>query len=112
MQSGSAWGAAVMSYTESTRDSSRGIAIDLQCAIADDWNHHDSATMTAIIACLRSKSINDIQAASSRLPDHRMRWAPVADRIVLPADLETLAAIRPSIAVMAGDVHDEWLAWC
>lgn len=101
-----------MSYSELTRNSSKAVAIDLQCATEDDWNRHDPSTMQIIFECLRTKSSRDIILAGNRLPDHRMKWAPVADTNVLPSTLETLATIRPTIAVMAGDVHDEWLAWC
>ncbi|CAJ0585344.1 unnamed protein product, partial [Mesorhabditis spiculigera] len=108
-ESGSAFGAAVMSYSDQTRDTSKQLAIKLGCATADEWNQGHS--FYDIIACLQSKQPKSIQTADGQLPNHRMKWAPVQDQAYLPRRLEELALLRPPVPVLVGDVHDEWVGW-
>lgn len=109
-ESGSAFGAAVMSYSQKTRNTSKQLSIKLGCATAEQW---DSGTnFGPILYCLRSFTTDKIVAADNSLPNHRMKWSIVQDKIYLPQRLEYLALQRdPTKNVLIGDVHDEWLGW-
>ncbi|PAV86585.1 hypothetical protein WR25_12987 [Diploscapter pachys] len=109
IESGSAFGAALMSYSDRTRNTSLALAMQLGCATgADQWN---SNNFPQIMSCLRSKSFSEVKAADDKLPNHRMKWALVQDNLYLPDRLENLAMKRPQLSVIIGDVHDEWMAW-
>ncbi|CAI4229962.1 unnamed protein product [Auanema sp. JU1783] len=108
IQSGSAFGAAVMSYSEKTRNTSAQLAVAADCATKDQWD--SGSDFGPIVNCLRDLSAADIVKYDSNLPSHRMKWSGVADKKYFPTRLETLALQRPSVPVLIGDVHDEWLA--
>uniref|UniRef100_A0A8R1DHY6 Carboxylic ester hydrolase n=1 Tax=Caenorhabditis japonica TaxID=281687 RepID=A0A8R1DHY6_CAEJA len=107
-ESGSAFGAAVMSYSEKTRDTSKQLSIKLNCATAEQWDNGQE--FGAILNCLRSQTHEQIVNADGSLPGHRMKWAIVQDKKYLTQRLEYLALQRDSSKpVLIGDVHDECL---
>ncbi|KAF1749299.1 hypothetical protein GCK72_025766 [Caenorhabditis remanei] len=109
-ESGSAFGAAVMSYSEKTRSTSRQLSVKLGCATADQWNNGQN--FGPILNCLRGLTYDKIVTADNSLPGHRMKWSIVQDKKYLTQRLEYLALQRdPTKNVLIGDVHDEWLGW-
>ncbi|CAD44141.1 Carboxylic ester hydrolase [Caenorhabditis elegans] len=109
-ESGSAFGAAVMSYSEKTRSTSKQLSIKLGCATSDQWDNGQS--FGTILTCLRNVTYDKIVAADNSLPGHRMKWSIVQDNKYLTQRLEYLALQRdPKKNVLIGDVHDEWLGW-
>ncbi|CAD6187279.1 unnamed protein product [Caenorhabditis auriculariae] len=109
IESGSAFGAAVMSYSEKTRNTSAQLSIRTQCASQETWG--SGSDFGPILNCLRSLTSDQIVQADNALPGHRMKWSLVQDKKWLPQRLEYLALNRPPYPVLIGDVHDEWLAW-
>uniref|UniRef100_A0A8R1I1K0 Carboxylic ester hydrolase n=1 Tax=Caenorhabditis japonica TaxID=281687 RepID=A0A8R1I1K0_CAEJA len=109
-ESGSAFSAAVMSYSEKTRDTSKQLSIKLNCATKESWE--SGTDFGSILNCLRGIVYDKIVDADRSLPDHRMKWSIVQDKKYLTQRLEYLALQRDSSKnVLIGDVHDEWLAW-
>ncbi|CAI5454427.1 unnamed protein product [Caenorhabditis angaria] len=106
MESGSAFGAAIMSYSQKTRDTSKQLSIKANCATSDRW---ESGTDFGIILnCLRGLTLNQINTIDRSLPNHRMKWAIVQDKKYLTERLEYLALKRDtSINVLLGDVNQE-----
>ncbi|CAB3400822.1 unnamed protein product [Caenorhabditis bovis] len=109
-ESGSAFGAAVMSYTEKTRDTSKVLSVKAGCTTESQWNN--GQYFGPILNCMRSISTEKIIEMDRSLPNHRMKWSIVQDKKYLPKRLEALAKARPSnINVLMGDVNQEWLGW-
>ncbi|CAI5454428.1 unnamed protein product [Caenorhabditis angaria] len=106
MESGSAFGAAIMSYSEKTRDTSKQLSIKLNCATNDHWE--SGQQFQVIVQCVRGASASQINTADHSLQSHRMKWAIVQDKKYLTDRLEYLAMKRStSINVLLGDVNQE-----
>lgn len=80
MESGSMFNSGVMSYDETTRDSSRQRAVLLGCATLDEWNGKKDVKVgrnprqsQKIVECLKNKSGQDILAADDNIK-HSQRW--------------------------------------
>ncbi|CAJ0946625.1 unnamed protein product, partial [Mesorhabditis belari] len=109
LESGSAFGAALMSYSEKTRNTTKDLAIRLGCTTSADYDQGRS--FHDIVLCLQSKKAASIMSVDDQLPNHRMKWAPVQDTNILPQRLENLARLRQQVPVLVGDVKDEWVGW-